>query len=236
DLPFIRGIGGSALYLTSGVADLERDFDFQPGAQRNPAGAGLYFIDHLTHNVQNGQMGRWASFYENLFGFYEVKYFDIKGAQTGLRSQAMTAPNQRISIPINESEDPKSQINEYLDQYRGEGVQHIALYTNDIYASVEQLRANGIDFLDTPDAYFDVIDARIPGHREDVERMRRNRILIDADRQQPDKQLLQIFTLTNIGPIFFEIIQRKGNEGFGEGNFQALFEAIERDQRERGVL
>ncbi|MFW6341292.1 MAG: 4-hydroxyphenylpyruvate dioxygenase family protein, partial [Wenzhouxiangella sp.] len=170
------------------------------------------------------------------FGFYEVKYFDIKGAQTGLRSQAMTAPNGRISIPINESDDPKSQINEYLDQYRGEGVQHIALYTDDIYASVEQLRASGIEFLDTPNAYFDVIDQRIPNHGEDVDRMRRNRILIDADRQQPDKQLLQIFTQTSIGPIFFEIIQRKGNEGFGEGNFQALFEAIERDQRERGVL
>jgi 4-hydroxyphenylpyruvate dioxygenase len=235
-LPCIRGIGGSALYLTADAGDLEREFDFKPGVEAHPAGAGLNAIDHLTHNVYNGQMARWASFYEKLFGFYEVKYFDIKGAQTGLRSQAMTAPNQKISIPINESEDPKSQINEYLDQYRGEGVQHIALYTNDIYASVEQLRANGIEFLDTPNAYFDVIDERIPGHCENVERMRKNRILIDADRQQPDKQLLQIFTLTNIGPIFFEIIQRKGNEGFGEGNFQALFEAIERDQRERGVL
>jgi len=236
NLPAIQGIGGSVLYLTSGVEDLERDFEFIPGVDRNPAGAGLHFIDHLTHNVRNGQMGTWASFYQDLFGFYEVKYFDIKGAQTGLRSQAMTAPNGRISIPINESEDPKSQINEYLDEYRGEGVQHIALYTDNIYESVEQLRANGIDFLDTPNAYFDVIDQRIPGHGEDVDRMRRNRILIDADRQQPDKQLLQIFTQTNIGPIFFEIIQRKGNDGFGEGNFQALFEAIERDQRERGVL
>ncbi len=236
DLPCIRGIGGSLLYLTSGPEDLEREFEFDPDVDPNPTGAGLNFIDHLTHNVHNGRMSHWAGFYETLFGFYEVKYFDIKGAQTGLRSQAMTAPNGRISIPINESEDPKSQINEYLDQYRGEGVQHIALYSDDIYASVEALRANGIDFLNTPDAYFDVIDQRIPDHGEDLERMRANRILIDADRQQPDKQLLQIFTQTNIGPIFFEIIQRKGNEGFGEGNFQALFEAIERDQRERGVL
>ncbi len=235
-LPAIQGIGGSLLYLTSGPEALEGEFNFLPGVEHNPAGAGLTFIDHLTHNVHNGNMGKWANFYAELFGFYEVKYFDIKGAQTGLRSQAMTAPNGRISIPINESEDPKSQINEYLDEYRGEGVQHIALYTDNIYESVEQLRANGIDFLDTPSAYFDVIDQRIPGHREDVDRMRRNRILIDADRQQPDQQLLQIFTHTSIGPIFFEIIQRKGNSGFGEGNFQALFEAIERDQRERGVL
>ena len=235
-LPCISGIGGSVLYLTSGIEDLEREFEFDPSVDRNPAGAGLTFIDHLNHNVYNGNMGQWSSFYEKFFGFYEVKYFDIKGAKTGLRSQAMTAPNGQISIPINESEDPKSQINEYLDEYQGEGVQHIALYTDNIYETVETLRANGIDFLDTPDTYFDVIDQRIPDHGEDLPRMRRNKILIDADRQQPDKQLLQIFTQTNIGPIFFEVIQRKGNKGFGEGNFQALFEAIERDQQKRGVL
>ena len=236
DLPCLEGIGGSALYLNGSRADLEREFDFDPDVDRQPQGAGMTFIDHLTHNVFNGNMGQWASFYEKHFGFYEVKYFDIKGAQTGLRSKAMTAPNGNISIPINESEDPKSQINEYLDQYAGEGVQHIALYTDNIYETVETLRANGIDFLATPDTYFDVIDQRIPNHGEDVARMRKNRILIDADRQQPDKQLLQIFTQTNVGPIFFEVIQRKGNSGFGEGNFQALFEAIERDQQQRGVL
>ena len=236
ELPCISGIGGSVLYLTAGIEDVEQDFEFDPAVERNPVGAGLSFIDHLTHNVHNGNMGQWASFYEKLFGFYEVKYFDIKGAKTGLRSQAMTAPNGRISIPINESEDPRSQINEYLDEYQGEGVQHIALYTDDIYQTVEALRANGIDFLDTPDTYFDAIDQRIPEHGEDLPRMRRNKILIDADRQQPDQQLLQIFTQTNIGPIFFEVIQRKGNKGFGEGNFQALFEAIERDQQKRGVL
>ncbi len=236
DAPCIAGIGGSVLYLTGGIDDIEKAFEFDPSVERNPKGVGLTFIDHLTHNVYNGNMAQWAGFYEKLFGFFEVKYFDIKGAQTGLRSKAMTAPNGNISIPINESENPKSQINEYLDEYKGEGVQHIALYSENIYESVEALHANGIQFLDTPDTYFDVIDQRIPNHGEDVPRMRKNKILIDADMNQPDKQLLQIFTQTNIGPIFFEIIQRKGNEGFGEGNFQALFEAIERDQQKRGVL
>jgi 4-hydroxyphenylpyruvate dioxygenase len=236
DSPCISGIGDSVLYLTSGIEDVEKHFDFDPAVERNPKGLGLSFIDHLTHNVYNGNMGEWAGFYEKLFGFYEVRYFDIKGQQTGLRSKAMTAPNGNISIPINESENPKSQINEYLDEYKGEGVQHIALYSENIYETVEALHANGIQFLDTPDTYFDVIDQRIPNHGEDVERMRKNKILIDADQNDQSKQLLQIFTQTNIGPIFFEIIQRKGNEGFGEGNFQALFEAIERDQEKRGVL
>lgn len=236
DCPKISGIGGSVLYLTGGVADVEQHFEFIDGVDPRPKGAGLTFVDHLTHNVYNGNMAQWAGFYEDLFGFFEVKYFDIKGQQTGLRSKAMTAPTGSISIPINESEDPKSQINEYLEEYKGEGVQHIALYTESIYETVEQLRSNGIDFLDTPDTYYDVIDHRIPDHGEDIGRMRKNKILIDADPNETDKQLLQIFTQTNIGPIFFEIIQRKGNEGFGEGNFQALFEAIERDQEKRGVL
>jgi 4-hydroxyphenylpyruvate dioxygenase len=236
DCPRIKGIGGSVLYLTGGREDIDRQFEFDSSVDAHPAGAGLTYIDHLTHNVYNGNMGEWAEFYEKLFGFFEVKYFDIKGQQTGLRSKAMTAPNGAISIPINESEDPKSQINEYLDEYNGEGVQHIALYTDNIYETVEQLHANGIQFLDTPDTYYDVIDERIPQHGEDLERMRKNKILIDADQNESNKQLLQIFTQTNIGPIFFEIIQRKGNEGFGEGNFQALFEAIERDQERRGVL
>ncbi|MFU8832460.1 MAG: 4-hydroxyphenylpyruvate dioxygenase, partial [Wenzhouxiangella sp.] len=221
DCPRISGIGDSALYLCAGIEDVEKHFDFDPNVERNPKGVGLSFIDHLTHNVYNGNMGEWAGFYERLFGFYEVRYFDIKGQQTGLRSKAMTAPNGNISIPINESENPKSQINEYLDEYKGEGVQHIALYSENIYETVEALHANGIQFLDTPDTYFDVIDERIPNHGEDVERMRKNKILIDADQKEQSKQLLQIFTQTNIGPIFFEIIQRKGNEGFGEGNFQA---------------
>jgi 4-hydroxyphenylpyruvate dioxygenase len=236
DTPCIAGIGGSVLYLTGGVSDLERHFDFDPAVDREPEGVGLNFIDHLTHNVYNGNMKDWSDFYENLFGFFQVKYFDIKGKSTGLKSKAMTAPNGKIAIPINESEDPKSQINEYLDEYKGEGVQHIALYTDNIYETVESLREKNVEFLDTPDTYYDVIDERIPGHGEDVDRMRKNKILIDAYPNDPDKQLLQIFTKTNIGPIFFEIIQRKGNEGFGEGNFTALFEAIERDQEKRGVL
>ena len=234
--PTLRGIGGCALYLTDGIESLESQLEWLDGVDPHPKGVGLDFVDHLTHNVKNGNMQTWADFYEKIFGFYEVKYFDIKGQQTGLRSKAMTSPGNKISIPINESEDPKSQINEYIDQYQGEGVQHIALYTDHIYDAVEALRANNVHFLDTPDAYFDMVDERIPNHGENVERMRANKILIDADHHQPDKKLLQIFTQTNIGPIFFEIIQRQGNDGFGEGNFQALFEAIERDQQERGVL
>jgi 4-hydroxyphenylpyruvate dioxygenase len=236
DTPVIEGIGGSALYLTGGVEDLEKHFEFDPAVDRHPKGMGLNFIDHLTHNVYFGNMKEWSDFYENLFGFFQVKYFDIKGKSTGLKSKAMTAPNGKIAIPINESEDPKSQINEYLDEYNGQGVQHIALYTDNIYETVEALRQKDIEFLNTPDTYYDVIDERIPGHGEDVARMRENKILIDADPNDSNLQLLQIFTQTNIGPIFFEIIQRKGNEGFGEGNFTALFEAIERDQEERGVL
>ncbi|MCB1560909.1 MAG: VOC family protein, partial [Xanthomonadales bacterium] len=156
--------------------------------------------------------------------------------KTGLVSKAMTAPDGMVRIPLNESSDPKSQINEYLDEYKGEGIQHIACFTDDIYATVEAMRAQGVAFLDTPDTYYDVIDQRIPGHREDVARMAANKILIDADQDTKKKLLLQIFTQNAIGPIFFEIIQRKGNEGFGEGNFQALFESIERDQMKRGVL
>lgn len=238
DGPRIAGIGGSMLYLVDrrdGSA-LAKEYQLIEGADPEHKGFGLGFIDHLTHNVYFGNMDQWASFYERLFGFYEVRYFDIKGQQTGLKSKAMTSPDGAISIPINQSEDPKSQINEYLDEYKGEGVQHIALYTDDIYATVEGLRESGIEFLNTPDTYYEIIDRRVPEHDEDLERMRRNRILIDADQETGKKQLLQIFTQTNIGPIFFEIIQRKGNKGFGEGNFTALFESIELDQMRRGVL
>ncbi len=238
EVPRIAGIGGSMLYLVDRKAGSAwaAEYELLEGADPNHQGFGLTFIDHLTHNVHYGNMDDWAGFYERLFGFYEVRYFDIKGQQTGLKSRAMTAPNGSISIPINESEDPKSQINEYLNEYNGEGVQHIALYTEDIYATVEGMRAAGIEFLDTPDTYYEIIDRRIPEHVEDIERMRHNRILIDADQETGKKQLLQIFTRTNIGPIFFEIIQRKGNKGFGEGNFTALFESIELDQVRRGVL
>ena len=207
-----------------------------PGADLMPKGFGLTFIDHLTHNLYFGNMEKWATYYEKLFGFREIRYFDIKGAKTGLVSKAMTAPDGIVRIPLNESNDPKSQINEYLDQYHGEGIQHIACFTDNIYDTVEAMRAAGVTFLNTPDTYFDVIDQRVPNHGEDVARMKANRILIDADPETKTKKLLQIFTETNIGPIFFEIIQRKGNEGFGEGNFKALFESIEADQMRRGVL
>ena len=181
-------------------------------------------------------MQKWSDYYETLFNFREIRYFDIKGAKTGLLSKAMTAPDGVVRIPLNESSDEKSQINEYLRAYKGEGIQHIALFTDDIYASIEKMREAGIDFLDTPETYFDVIDQRVPNHGEDVERLRKNAILIDADPETKQRKLLQIFGKNAFGPIFFEIIQRKGNEGFGEGNFQALFESIERDQMERGVL
>ena len=238
DGPRIQGIGGSLLYLTDrkNGSPLLEDYELLEGADPNPKGFGLTFIDHLTHNVYDGNMDQWANYYSRLFNFFEVKYFDIKGQQTGLRSRAMTSPTGIISIPINESSDPKSQINEYLDQYKGEGVQHIALYTEDIYQTVEDMRRAQVEFLDTPDTYYEVIDRRVPGHEEDLPRMQSNRILIDADQETKQKILLQIFTQTNIGPIFFEIIQRKGNKGFGEGNFQALFESIEADQMRRGVL
>ncbi len=238
--PVIKGIGDCMLYLIDdegGASRLyEREFDFFDGVDPQPVGFGLDFIDHLTHNVVFGRMEHWASYYERLFGFREIRYFDIKGAKTGLTSKAMTAPDGIVRIPLNESSDPKSQINEYLDQYHGEGIQHIALFSHDIYRTIEAMRARGVSFLNTPDTYYQVIDQRIPGHAENVARMRDNRILIDADPETKKKILLQIFTENAIGPIFFEIIQRKGNEGFGEGNFQALFESIERDQMRRGVL
>jgi len=181
-------------------------------------------------------MKEWAEFYERLFNFRELKYFDIEGKLTGLRSQAMTSPCGKIRIPINESTDDRSQISEYLDAYRGEGIQHVAIGTSDIYTTVEYLRARGVGFMDVPDTYYEAVEGRVPGHGEDLERLQRNRILIDGAPTQGGGLLLQIFTITVIGPIFFEIIQRKGDEGFGEGNFRALFESIERDQIARGVL
>ena len=190
----------------------------------------------LSHNVFHGGMTKWAEFYQRLFKFREIRYFDIHGKVTGLKSRAMTSPCGKIRIPINEPSDSKSQIQEYLEAYHGEGIQHIALASNDIYATVQQLRDNGIEFMDVPDTYYDAINARVPGHHEAVEQLRNNRILIDGDPASGAGLLLQIFTTTVIGPIFFEIIQRKGNDGFGEGNFQALFEAIELDQIKRGVI
>ncbi|MBP7157387.1 MAG: 4-hydroxyphenylpyruvate dioxygenase [Thermomonas sp.] len=237
DAPVVKGIGDCMLYLVDAEAgDPYADYVAIEGAGQDPKGFGLTFIDHLTHNLYFGNMQKWSDYYEKLFNFREIRYFDIKGAKTGLVSKAMTAPDGIVRIPLNESSDPKSQINEYLDAYHGEGIQHIALFTDDIYASVEAMHAAGVQFLDTPDTYFEVIDLRVPDHGEDVARLARNKILIDADPETHQRKLLQIFTQNAFGPIFFEIIQRKGNEGFGEGNFQALFESIERDQMRRGVL
>jgi len=240
NIPAIRGIGRSLIYLVDRYGEehsiYDVDFNPLPGADLNPRGAGLTAIDHLTHNVYHGGMDKWADFYQRLFKFKEIRYFDIHGKVTGLKSRAMTSPCGKIRIPINEPSDTKSQIQEYLDAYHGEGIQHIALATDDIYAAVENLRSNGIRFMDVPDTYYEAVDARVPGHQESLARLRQDRILIDGASARGAGLLLQIFTNTVIGPIFFEIIQRKGNEGFGEGNFQALFEAIERDQIQRGVI
>lgn len=238
-IPAIKGIGGSVIYLIDRYGDEHSiyDVDFVAiNAERGfeHVGAGLIEIDHVTHNVYRGNMDEWAGFYERLFNFREIRHFDIEGKLTGLKSRAMTSPCGKIRIPINESSDDKSQIAEYLDVYKGEGIQHIALGARDIYYSVEQLASHGVAFQDTIDTYFDLIDQRLPGHGEDVERLRADRILIDGEKGQG--LLLQIFTQNVIGPIFFELIQRKGNEGFGEGNFRALFESIELDQIRRGVL
>jgi 4-hydroxyphenylpyruvate dioxygenase len=236
NIPAIEGIGGSLVYLVDRYGEHTiYDVDFVPVEQAGGgSAAGLTLIDHLTHNVHRGRMDHWAGFYERLFNFREIRYFDIEGRKTGLLSRAMTSPCGKIRIPINESQDDKSQIEEYLREYQGEGIQHIALSTDDIYATVDQLRRNGIEFQDTPDTYYEGVDARVQGHDESLAELAKRRILIDGSAK--DGILLQIFTKNVIGPIFFEIIQRKGNEGFGEGNFRALFESIELDQERRGVI
>ena len=239
DIPAIEGIGGSYLYLVDRYgAQQIYDVDFEPvaGATRDGNTAGLHTLDHLTHNVNRGRMDHWAGFYERIFNFRQIRYFDIEGQQTALVSRAMTAPDDKIKIPLNESQDEHSQIEEFLREYKGEGIQHIAMATDDIFATVDQLRDNGIRFQDSPDTYFDMIDERLPGHGHNVAEMRKRRILIDGSPETGEGLLLQIFTENMVGPIFFEIIQRKGNEGFGEGNFKALFESIELDQIRRGVL
>lgn len=240
NIPTLHGIGHSRLYLVDRYDDKGSiyDVDFVPiaGADMAKRDVGLTYIDHLTHNVYQGNMDMWSGFYESVFNFREVHYFDIEGKVTGLRSRAMTSPDGKIRIPINESADDKSQIAEYLRDYHGEGIQHIALGTNDIFATVETLAGRGVKFLDTPDTYYDKLDERLPGHGQNIERLRQDRILVDGAPTEGQGLLLQIFTDTVIGPIFFELIKREGNEGFGEGNFQALFVAIEEDQIRRGVL
>jgi 4-hydroxyphenylpyruvate dioxygenase len=242
-LPAIRGIGGAMIYLVDRYGDAlsiyDIDFDYLPGVDRNPAGAGFKIIDHLTHNVYGGRMAHWSSFYERVFNFREIRYFDIKGEYTGLTSRAMTAPDGKIRIPLNEEgKAGGGQIEEYLRAYNGEGIQHIAFSCDDLPACWDRLKALGTPFAPPPPkAYYDMLEERLPGHGEPVEALQSRGILLDGSTEDGDPRLLlQIFSQTMIGPVFFEFIQRKKDEGFGEGNFTALFKSIERDQIERGAL
>ena len=253
NIPAIKGIGDSIIYFIDrwrgkgGARDGDIgnigffDVDFEPlhreesgAASLNPSGHGLAYIDHLTHNVHKGRMKEWADFYQRLFNFREVRYFDIEGQVTGVKSKAMTSPCGKIRIPINEEGTEKAgQIQEYLDLYHGEGIQHVALGSTDLYRTVDALRASGVKLLHTIDTYYELVDKRIPGHGENLAELKKRRILIDG---KAGALLLQIFSENQLGPIFFEFIQRKGDEGFGEGNFKALFESIELEQMRRGVL
>ncbi|MBB6576010.1 4-hydroxyphenylpyruvate dioxygenase [Comamonas odontotermitis] len=252
NIPAIKGIGDSLIYLVDrwrgkngaqpgdigNIGFFDVDFEPLPGVTAeealNPKGFGLTYIDHLTHNVHRGRMDEWADFYERLFNFREVKYFDIEGQVTGVKSKAMTSPCGKIRIPINEEGKEKAgQIQEYLDMYNGEGIQHIAMGSNNLYDTVDQLRAGGVRLLDTIDTYYELIDKRLPDHGENVAELKKRKILVDGAGR---KLLLQIFSENQLGPIFFEFIQRKGDDGFGNGNFKALFESIELDQMRRGVL
>jgi 4-hydroxyphenylpyruvate dioxygenase len=248
NIPAIKGIGDSLIYLVdrwrgkNGAKEGEignigfYDVDFEPleGAELNPVGLGLTEIDHLTHNVYRGRMREWSDFYERLFNFREIRYFDIEGQATGVKSKAMTSPCGKIRIPINEEGNEKSgQIQEYLDKYRGEGIQHVALASTHLYDTVDSLQLNGIQLLETSDTYYELLPKRIPNLTEDIEALKARNILVDGEAGE---LLLQIFSENQLGPIFFEFIQRKGNEGFGEGNFKALFETMELDQMRRGVL
>ncbi|WP_040263369.1 4-hydroxyphenylpyruvate dioxygenase [Pseudomonas massiliensis] len=242
-LPAIKGIGGAPLYLIDrfgeGSSIYDIDFVFLEGVDRHPRGAGLKIIDHLTHNVYRGRMSYWAGFYEKLFNFREIRYFDITGEYTGLTSRAMTAPDGLIRIPLNEeSSKGAGQIEEFLMKFNGEGIQHVAFLTDDLVATWDALKALGMRFMTAPPAtYYEMLEERVPGHGEPTEALRSRGILLDGASEAGDKRLLlQIFSETLLGPVFFEFIQRKGDEGFGEGNFKALFESIERDQVRRGVL
>ena len=246
-LPAIKGIGGAPLYLIDrfdqGRAIYDIDFDWVAGAERHPAGHGLKLIDHLTHNVYRGRMAHWAGFYERLFNFREIRFFDIQGEHTGLTSKAMTAPDGQIRIPLNEeSARGSGQIEEYLMQFNGEGIQHIALLTDDLIATVDSLQLAGVPLMTAPnDIYYEQLQTRLPGHGQPVAELQARGILLDGSTDQvarggQPRLLLQIFSQTQLGPVFFEFIQRQGDDGFGEGNFKALFESIERDQVRRGVL
>jgi 4-hydroxyphenylpyruvate dioxygenase len=242
-LPAIKGIGGAPLYLIDRFEDgksiYDIDFEFLPGVERNPPGHGLLCIDHLTHNVYRGRMAFWAGFYERLFNFREIRYFDIKGEYTGLTSKAMTAPDGLIRIPLNEEgKAGGGQIEEFLMQFNGEGIQHIALLSEDLIKTVDALRAAGVPLMSAPPAtYYEMLEERVPGHGENVNALKARGVLLDGSTQDgKPRLLLQIFSETQLGPVFFEFIQRKGDDGFGEGNFKALFESIERDQVRRGAI
>ena len=248
NIPAIKGIGDSIIYFIDrwrgkngakegdigNIGFYDVDFYPLPGAELNPVGHGLTLIDHLTHNVHRGRMAEWAGFYERLFNFREVRYFDLEGQQTGIKSKAMTSPCGKIRIPINEEGNDKAgQIQEYLDRYQGEGIQHIALASTNLYDTVDALQMEGLKLLNTSETYYELLPKRIPNHGEDIEALKARNILVDG---APGELLLQIFSENQLGPIFFEFIQRKGNQGFGEGNFKALFETMELDQMRRGVL
>jgi 4-hydroxyphenylpyruvate dioxygenase len=242
-LPSIKGIGGAPLYLIDrfgdGTSIYDIDFNFIDGVDRHPKGHGFKLIDHLTHNVYRGRMSYWASFYERIFNFREIRYFDIKGEYTGLTSRAMTAPDGKIRIPLNEEASKSTgQIEEFLMKYNGEGIQHIALLTDDLLASIDSLRSAGVPLMVPPPAtYYEMLAERLPGHGEQVEELQSRGILLDGTTEGGKRRLLlQIFSQTVLGPVFFEFIQRKGDDGFGEGNFKALFESLERDQLRRGVI
>ena len=242
-LPAIKGIGGAPLYLIDRYEDgksiYDIDFEFVDGVERHPAGYGLRVIDHLTHNVYRGRMAYWADFYARIFNFRELRYFDIKGEYTGLASRAMTAPDGKIRIPLNEEASRTTgQIEEFLMKFNGEGIQHIALLTDDLLRTLDRLRANGVPLMTPPpDTYYEMLDERLPGHGENVSELRGRGVLVDGTTEGGDRRLLlQIFSEALFGPVFFEFIERKGDEGFGEGNFKALFESMERDQVRRGVI
>ncbi|MDT0575713.1 4-hydroxyphenylpyruvate dioxygenase [Croceicoccus sp. F390] len=251
-LPAIRGIGNAIIYLVdrydNGEPDrlsiYDIDFEYLPGVDRHPVGANLDRIDHLTHNVYGGRMAYWADYYEKLFNFREIRFFDIKGEYTGLTSKALTAPDGKIRIPLNEESDGgKGQIDEFLRAFNGEGIQHIAFISDDLFRTWDSLKQSGVPFMTAPpETYYEMLEERLPGHGVAVDELRRRGILLDGTTLGPDgkpgepRLLLQIFAEANVGPVFFEFIQRRGDEGFGEGNFKALFESMERDQLRRGTL
>jgi 4-hydroxyphenylpyruvate dioxygenase len=242
-LPAIRGIGGAIIYLIDRYGDAlsiyDIDFEYLPDVDRHPVGAGFRMIDHLTHNVYGGRMDHWAKFYERVFNFREIRYFDIKGEYTGLTSRAMTAPDGKIRIPLNEEgKAGGGQIEEFLRQYNGEGIQHIAFICDDLIGALDRLKALGVPLMTAPPAaYYEMLEERLPGHGEPVSELQARGILLDGSTEDGDPRLLlQIFSQTMVGPVFFEFIQRKKDEGFGEGNFTALFKSLERDQLQRGVL